>query len=274
MKNCFRQTEKTKATADAEVLPLMWVFSYKVTEEGFLASFKARIVRGDLQAPLVDTYAATLAVRNFRAVIPISTSFDLEMKQYDVPTAFLNAKINRKLYAEVPEGVQGNIGSILEVQRALYGLKESPLLRYEELKKALIKLGLNPVPGFPCIYINAWLILFKYVNDIFMAYHRKNAHLHSNLEQKLKDLYDLKIIGDISWFLGIRVIRDRQLRKNLLVQDAYIDEVCTRFGIKSTGKFPDLPLTDNWLPQSTEEPDLARTKIYQQLVGSLAYIAV
>jgi hypothetical protein len=28
------------------------------------------------------------------------------------------------------------------------------------------------------------------------------------------------------------------------------------------------------LPQSTEEPDAARTKLYQQLVGSLAYIAV
>ena len=54
--------------------------------------------RGDLQAPLDDTYAATLAIRNFRALIAIANYFDLELKQYNVPTAFLKAKINCKLY--------------------------------------------------------------------------------------------------------------------------------------------------------------------------------
>ncbi|KAI0998111.1 hypothetical protein K3495_g10080 [Podosphaera aphanis] len=262
-------------TADAGVLPLMWFFSYKTIEDGYLASFKARlVVRGDLQQPSEDTYAATLAIPNFRAIISIASYFDLEMKQYDVPTAFLNAKINRKLYAEVPDGVQDNIGSISEVQLTLYGLKESPLLWYEELKKALIKLGLRSVPGFPCFYTNTWLILFVYVDDIVMAFHRTNMHLHLDMEQKLKDLYDLKVLDDIAWFLGIRVIRDRQIHKTWLVQVAFIDKVCGRFGIESTGKFPEVPLTDNWLPQSSEEPDLARTKLYQQLVGSLAYITV
>ena len=36
---------------------------------------------------------ATLAIRNFRALVAIANYFDLELKQYDVPTAFLNAKI-------------------------------------------------------------------------------------------------------------------------------------------------------------------------------------
>lgn len=40
------------------------------------------------------------------------------------------------------------------------------------------------------------------------------------------------------------------------------------------GKALDVLLTENWLPQSTKEIDTARTKLYQQLVGSLAYIAV
>ncbi|KAI1007819.1 hypothetical protein K3495_g421 [Podosphaera aphanis] len=51
-KGCFKRTKFTKTTADAEVLPLMWVFTYKISEEGYLASFKARLViRGDLQEP-------------------------------------------------------------------------------------------------------------------------------------------------------------------------------------------------------------------------------
>ena len=119
----------------------MWVFTYKFDEDGYLLKYKARLVlRGDLQEQYGDTYAATLAIRNFRALIAIANYFNLELKQYDVPTAFLNAKLNRKLYAKTPEGVQHIKGEILEVLLALYGLKESPALWYEELKSSLLKL--------------------------------------------------------------------------------------------------------------------------------------
>ena len=107
----------------------MWVFAYKTDGDGYLSRFKARlVVRGDLQAPLDNTYAATFAIRNFRALIAIANYFDLELKQYDVPTAFLNAKINRRVYAETPEAFRYTKGEIMLVLRALYGLKESPAL--------------------------------------------------------------------------------------------------------------------------------------------------
>jgi hypothetical protein len=129
------------------------------------------------------------------------------------------------------------------------------------------------VEGFPCLYTNSSIILFVYVDDIVMAYHKSNSHEHQMLEQQLTERYDLKAIGDLTWFLGIRVVRDRSERKIWLIQDAYIEKVCSRFNIQLVGKSPEVPLTENWLPQSNEDPDRARTTLYQQLVGSLAYIA-
>jgi hypothetical protein len=171
-KGVFGQTDQSKMTADGEVLPLMWIFTYKTDGDGYLSRFKARlVVRGDLQTPLNNTYAATLAIRNFRAIIAIANHFNLELKQYDVPTAFLNAHINRKLYAETPEPFRHIEGEIMLVLRALYGLKESPILWYNELRRQLVKLGLKPVEGFPCLYTSRWLILFVYVDDIVMAFH-------------------------------------------------------------------------------------------------------
>lgn len=73
------------------------------------------------------------------------------------------------------------------------------------------------------------------------------------------DLYNIKTMGDLTWFLGIRIVRDRALHKTWLVQDAFIDKVCARFSIDAVGKARDVPLTENWLLQSTEEPDTART---------------
>ena len=91
--------------------------------------------------------------------------------------AFRNAKLNWKLYARTPDGVQHlEHVELLEVLHALYGLKESPLLWYEELKRTLIKLGLKPVEGFSYLYTNSTLILFVYVDDIVIAYYCSNCH--------------------------------------------------------------------------------------------------
>ena len=85
------------------------------------------MLKGDLQQPYRDTYAATLAVRTFRAITAIANYFGLELVQYDVPTAFLNAQLERILYAQTPDGFQ-NDGELLRVLRALYRLKELLLL--------------------------------------------------------------------------------------------------------------------------------------------------
>jgi hypothetical protein len=93
------------------------VFTYKTDEDGFITRFKARlVVRGDLQSPLSDTYAATLAIRNFRALIAIANYFNLKLEQYDALVAFLNATINRLLYVVTPDGVnefESGLGKLL-----------------------------------------------------------------------------------------------------------------------------------------------------------------
>jgi hypothetical protein len=197
------------------------------------------------KAQIDDMYAATLTIRNFRALIAIANQFNLELKQYDVPTAFLNAKITRKLYAETPEAFCHIEGEIMLVLRALYGLKKSPILWYNELRRQLVKLGLKLVEGFPCLYTSRWLFLFVYVDDIVMAFHRSNAHHHRSFEKNLADIYNIKAMRDLTWFLGIQIVCEQALHKTWLVQDAFIDKVCARFGIEAVGRSPDVPRTEN-----------------------------
>src|SRR5438034_5472972 len=106
---------------------------------------------------------------------------------------------------------------------------------------------MKPVEGFPCLYTTPTIILFVYVDDIIIAYHRSNQQEHRQLEQQLMDAYDLTAIGDLAWFLGIRIVRDRTEHKIWLVQDAYIEKICSRFNIDPVGKYPDIPLLENWL---------------------------
>jgi hypothetical protein len=92
-------------------------------------------------------------------------------------------------------------------------------------------------------------------------------------ETYLLQIYDLRILGELSWFLGIRVTRDRPSKSIWLIQDSFIDKVACKFNLTSEKGYPDFPIKENFLQPSTEEPNSKRTKLYQQLVGSLAYIA-
>jgi hypothetical protein len=47
-------------------------------------------------------------------------------------------------------------------------------------------------------YTSRWLILFVYVDDIVMAFHRSNANLHRSFKKDLVDLYSIKAMGDLT----------------------------------------------------------------------------
>jgi hypothetical protein len=129
LKSCLVLTSATEEEIQEEILPLMWLFSYKFDEDGYLYKHKARlVVRGDLQDEWGNNYAATLTARVFRFLIAITTAFGLIAYQYDVLNAFLHAPLDRKLYARSPEGFTQDLGKLLELKRALYGLKDAPLL--------------------------------------------------------------------------------------------------------------------------------------------------
>ncbi|KAK1913009.1 hypothetical protein P3342_004945 [Pyrenophora teres f. teres] len=119
-KEVFEKTTMTTTTVDGEVLPLMWVYTYKTDGDGYLSLQGSTCRSWRPPSSLDNTYAATLAIRNFRALIAIANYFDLELKQYDVPTAFLNARINRTLYAETPAAFRHTKGEVMRVLRALW----------------------------------------------------------------------------------------------------------------------------------------------------------
>jgi hypothetical protein len=111
-------------------LPLKWVFTYKVDVNGFLTRCRSRIViRGDLQEEftILLTYAATLTARSFRIDYVIAVHFNLEMKQFDIVNAFVNAIRNLESSLIIYKLLLGfeRPGYVVEVDRALYGLRDS-----------------------------------------------------------------------------------------------------------------------------------------------------
>ncbi|KAI1689517.1 RVT-2 domain containing protein [Pyrenophora tritici-repentis] len=260
-------------------LPLKWVWTYKCDQDGYLDRGKARIVvRGDLQEKdsLDSTYAATLAAKSFRTAMAIAAEFDMEIMQFDVVGAFLNAKITAEnpVFCQLPDGFK-KPGMCVRLNRALYGLRDSPLLWYEEFSGSLRKAGLECSKEEPCLFLDKdrkFLLLF-YVDDILLMFRKEFEDQAMELWKVISSKYEIKAQGPVKWFLGVRVIRDRDSRTITLVHDTYIDKITKKFGLED-GTFPFTPLPSEELIKSDGEATKQQIKAYQERVGSVLYTAI
>jgi hypothetical protein len=158
----------TSRIGTARPIPVRWVFTYKFDEDDYLNKYKARlVVRGDMQRDSLfnETYAGTLAASVFRFLMAIACYFDLEIKQFDAKNAFSQTLLDELIYIHYPEGFKRH-GHVLRLIKALYGLRRSPLLWFNEISKALTKLGFRCISDARCLFIKKDLIVFFYVDDI------------------------------------------------------------------------------------------------------------
>lgn len=272
--------EVRRSSADRKPLPLKWVFTYKLDQDGYFIKCKARIcVRGDLQSKdsIDSTYATTLAARSFRTMVAIASQFDLELRHHDVAGAFLNASREHqpRVLCELPDGFKKE-GWVVELLRALYGLRDSPVLWYQELSSTLRKLGLTSSKEEPCLFYDdeRRIVLLFYVDDILLAYHRDDSAAAEALMSSLTSVYQIEDHGEASWFLGIRIIRDREARTITLAHDSYIDKIAAKFEVAEKGTFPHTPMPIQEMSKFTGEATKQSIKAYQERVGSILYTAI
>jgi hypothetical protein len=257
-----------------QILDCMWVYVYKFDKHGRFQKCKARlVVRGDQQVKNIheETYAATLAGRSFRTLMAIAARFDLELIQYDAVNAFVNARLDKDIFMRMPPGYR-KPGTILMLQKALYGLRESPLLWQRDLTATLQELGFKTVPHEPCCMTKGGIIIFFYVDDIVLAYKKERESEIQGIMEKLQKRYKLTGGKPLQWFLGIEIIRDREKRLLWLSQSDYLDKIANL--ADRTEYRHDIPLRREELLPYNDRASLSSIRRYQRKIGSILYAAV
>jgi hypothetical protein len=260
-------------TKGHKVLDCKWVYVYKFDKHGRFQKTKARlVVRGDQQAKSLteNTYAATLAGRSFRTLIAIAARFDLELIQYDAVNAFVNAGLEEDVFMKMPPGHR-RTGTILKLNKALYGLRKSPLLWQKELTGTIRQLGFQPVPHEPCCFMKNGIIMFFYVDDIVFSYRKHQEDTVRGLVGQLQQRYTLTGGEPLQWFLGIEILRDREEKLIWLSQSSYIDKIAN---LAETVQSSSTPMSREELLPNEDIASYKRITKYQRKIGSLLYAAV
>ncbi|KAI0996919.1 hypothetical protein K3495_g11263 [Podosphaera aphanis] len=254
-------------------IPLRCVFTYKLDEAGYLLKFKARIcVRGDLQPRTdEDNYASTLAFQVFRVLMALVAYFDLETLQVDAVNAFCNSPLDEEIYLYNPPGF-GHKGQILRLLRGLYGLRKSPKLWLKLLSGTLLEIGLYQVPGQSCVYTDfKGIIIFFFVDDLVFIFPENRRHDTLQMLQKLTEKFEFRILGELEWFLGVKISRNRINKILRLSQQTYIEKTCREYGCCETKSRINTPLTSDKMLRNIHQATPDEIKLYQKKVGSLIY---
>lgn len=177
-----------------------------------------------------DTFAASLAVRLCCAALAIAAYSDLECNQFHVTNTNPHTEQDEDEEANknFPNGFKVS-GHFLLLIKALYGLSVSPRLWYNHLAETFFKYDLKLVLESECVFCNEKLILCFFVDDITVFYYVRNKNYFEELKTILTNTYNIRDIGEMKWFLGLRIIRDRSLRKLWTIQDSYVEKIATTY---------------------------------------------
>eukprot|EP00253_Pinus_taeda_P031325 PITA_31325 len=148
----------------------------------------------------------------------------------DVKTAFLNGKIQEKVYIEQLEGFEtfDCESHVCRLKRDLYGLKQAPRAWYTRIVNYFIGLGFTKSEVDANLYHimvkGKKLIIVLYVDDLILI---GDDQLIMSLKEDLTREFEMKYMGLMHYFLGMEVWqKDGEL---FVSQGKYANEIIRRF---------------------------------------------
>ena len=166
-----------------------WVYKTKVKSDGTIKRWKGwYCAKGYSQKPgedFDDIYPPVARLESLRILLSVAVKRNYTLRQLDVKSAFLYGDIDGETYLELPEGYQ-KPGKVWKLNKAIYGLKQSPRLWYFHLTEALKNMNLTVTDFDPCILVSKDLYCCIYVDDILIT---GKSHLINQCIEQLQSSF-------------------------------------------------------------------------------------
>ncbi|KAK9187740.1 hypothetical protein WN944_019139 [Citrus x changshan-huyou] len=276
--------ELVEAPNGVKPIGCKWIYKRKSGVDGRVETFKARLVaEGYTQKEGIDyeeTFSPDAMLKSIRILLSIAAVLDYEIWQMDVKTAFLNRHLKENIYMQQPDGFiqKGQEHMVCKLQRSIYRLKQASRSWNIIFDQAIKSLGFIQNIDEPCVYKKiqgkfvAFLVLC--VDNILLI--GNDIGVLTTIKIWLAKQFDMKDLGETSYILGIKLLRDRKNKTLVLSQAVYIDKILARFRMENskTGLLPfrhGITFSKDQSPKTSEEIERMRQVPCAEVVGSLMY---
>tara|TARA_R110002050_G_C8950037_1_gene513235 strand:- start:112 stop:3054 length:2943 start_codon:yes stop_codon:yes gene_type:complete len=269
-------------TKDMVVVRSKWVYKIKLDERGAIERYKARVVAmGFTQTYGVDfddTFAPVLNSVTRRVLFSLVARPHMISVQADVETAFLQSELDYKIFLSPPQGMEVPDGFVLQLLRAIYGLKQSPLLWYTTLSNYLKSIGFIQCVSDVCLFTltdgGSTIVLCIYVDDLILA--SESQTLIDMVLGQLKERFPIRDVKKLSWTVGLHIDSLDPGGSLRVSQQSYIDSLVEKYISNDKNQKSYTPMVvDNTVLFDSTSPKLERpqqVKFYQEIIGSLNYL--
>ena len=215
-----------KKPEDCRPLHTKWVYKTKTDANGNIERYKARLVAcGNEQRFGVDyglTFAAVMDMGTVKIILALARKWNVKAKHGDIPNTYVKAlEEEHEIYLFIPKGmaiseqclelnkVKFREELVLKLKKTLYGLKQAGRLWNRLLDNKLVELDFVQCYTDMCLYFKRdgvnTVIVGVYVDDLLVT----GSH-ESLVTQFFKDMevLEIKNLGEVSKFLGMRVTHD------------------------------------------------------------------
>jgi transposase InsO family protein len=255
-----------------------WVYSIKYNAEGKIERYKARLVaKGYTQTYGIDfqeTFSPVAKLNTVRVLLSLAANLDWSLHQFDVKNAFLHGDLKEEIYMDIPPGYQCHEtkGKVCKLEKSLYGLKQSPRAWFGRFCSAMKGYGYTQSNSDHTLFYRQnqgkIAILIIYVDDMIIT--GDNHEEIQTLEKRLCKEFEMKNLGNLRYFLGIEVARNKDTI--FLSQRKYILDLLAEVGLLECK-----PVETPFIQNQRLRTDLDQTPVdrekYQRLVGKLIYLS-
>jgi len=285
---------------NTNVIDGKWVLHRKRDGEGKVIHWKARyMVRGFQQrfgTDFTETFAPTVRLATLRILLSIVAQKNTAVVQADTKNAYLHGQndTNEVFYMTIPVEylrfyqLPSNLLHLppeqlsCHVWRPLYGSRQGAYRFYQFLLETLLKLGFTVSTANKAVFykfsFNVLYVILAAATDNFTII----TDADSTADNFLNDLekhVELVRLDQITWLLGTTVTRNLTNRTITLGQKAYIDQICTRFGLQdahsvSTPLPPGIDLSPGLPHILPKTLGISEKKTFREIIGSFMYLLV
>ena len=107
-------------------------------------------------------------------MLSVAGTYDLELRNYDIASAFLRSKLQENIWMTLPAGVRGfQKGRVVKLLASVYGLKHAARCWWKTLNEHLRGIGFRATIVDPCLYYR-WIkekywVMALVVDDMILA---------------------------------------------------------------------------------------------------------